>query len=116
MKLSRLVRFAILGGLGVIIVALVILLVFIPSQNDQASNPTYTPTIFVLPTNTRLPRPTNSPTPIATSAPTQAPTSAPTIAPTSLPSATATATVIPTQPVFATVLGSDPDRDPSVGL
>ena len=93
------------GRIGSVIVALVILLVFIPSQNDQAANPTYTPTIFVLPTNTRLPRPTNSPTPIATTAPTQAPTSAPTIAPTTLPSATATATVIPTLPVFATSSG-----------
>ena len=95
MKLNRTFSLVIIAGIAIIL--LIILVVFIPSRGDQASNPTLTPSLTIFKTNTPLPTATIIPTQLPTNTPTLIPpTIAPTATATFTPTATPTLTLVPT--------------------
>jgi hypothetical protein len=113
MKRTRTILIALTGAVAIIMLAA--LVIFIPSRTDQASNPTYTPTVlFIAKTNTRAPTATIPPTSTPTVPPTRAPTIAPTNTVTLIP--TATLTLIPTLPIPLSPIGPQPTPTAPIGF
>jgi hypothetical protein len=118
MKRTHTILLACIGAIAIILFA--VLVIFIPSRTDQASDPTFTPTAptaspigIVAKTNTRAPTATTLPTATLTT-PTRAPTIAPTNTATLIP--TATLTPIPTLPIPLSPIVSQPTPTAPIGF